>query len=172
MRCSRSLAAALLFATASMLAAENYRLGFSPGGSSLSVVLAAVASAKSSLLVACYEFTSPEIAKALEAVHARGVSVRVVADYRASKSKASQVRAMARAGIEVRLDRRYAIMHDKFMVIDSDGIETGSFNYTKDAIERNAENALWEWGVRDKASLYRAEWERLWKESGSSTAGR
>jgi len=56
-------------------------------------------------------------------------------------------------------------MHDKFMVIDGDAIETGSFNYSEGAVRHNAENALWEWKVADKAALYAAEWRRLWDES-------
>ena len=44
-------------------------------------------------------------------------------------------------------------------------IETGSFNYSEAAVKHNAENALWEWKVPDKATLYAAEWLRLWDES-------
>ena len=43
------------------MGAQNFELGFSPGGSSLKVVLDSIASAKSSILVACYEFTSRDI---------------------------------------------------------------------------------------------------------------
>jgi len=147
------------------LAAQNYELGFSPGGGSLKVVLDAIASAKSSLRVTCYEFTSSEIAAALEATAHRGVEVRIVADFKASGDRYSQIPVLRRFGIPVRLDRRYEIMHDKFMVIDDDAIETGSFNYSEGAVRHNAENALWEWKVADKAAVYATEWRRLWDES-------
>lgn len=162
------VALALGFAFAQFAApaqAQGYEAGFSPGGSALATVLHAIASAKVSIRVACYEFTSRDIAEALEAAAHRGVRVRIVADRKASESRYSQIRVLRLAGIPVRLDGRYAIMHDKFMVIDSDAVETGSFNYTDAAVQRNAENALWEWGVRDKAALYAAEWQRLWDES-------
>src|SRR5208337_1393995 len=139
----------VLLLAASPLAAQDYELGFSPGGSSLKVVLDAIASAKSSLLVACYEFTSRDI----------------VAAFKASEDRYSQIPILRRSGIPIRLDRRYEIMHDKFMVIDGDAIETGSFNYSDGAVRHNAENALWEWKVADKAALYAAEWRRLWDES-------
>jgi hypothetical protein len=84
-----AIALALLLAS-SFLAAQNYELGFSPGGSSLKDVLDAIASAKSSLRVACYEFTSREIATALEAAAHRGVEVRIVADFKASGDRYSQ----------------------------------------------------------------------------------
>jgi phosphatidylserine/phosphatidylglycerophosphate/cardiolipin synthase-like enzyme len=57
-----------------------------------------------------------------------------------------------------------AILHDKFLVIDGHQVETGSFNFTKAATERNAENAL----LIENAPLaarYAAEWRRLWAEA-------
>ena len=154
-----------LFLAASPLVAQDYELGFSPGGSSLKVVLDAIASAKSTLEVACYELTSREIAAALEDAAHRGVEVRIVADFKASEDRYSQIPILSRSGVPIRLDRRYEIMHDKFMVIDGDAIETGSFNYSEGAVRHNAENALWEWKAADKAALYAAEWLRLWDES-------
>ena len=154
-----------LFLAASPLVAQDYELGFSPGGSSLKVVLDAIASAKSTLEVACYEFTSREIAAALEDAAHRGVEVRIVADFKASEDRYSQIPILSRSGVPIRLDRRYEIMHDKFMVIDGDAIETGSFNYSEGAVRHNAENALWEWKAADKAAIYAAEWLRLWDES-------
>jgi phosphatidylserine/phosphatidylglycerophosphate/cardiolipin synthase-like enzyme len=160
------LLALLALLAPSQLQAKDYRLGFSPGGSALQVVLDSIASAKTSILVACYEFTSRDIAEALEAAAHRGVKVRIVADYKAAQGKYSQIRVMLAAGIPIRLDRKYAIMHDKFIVLDGDAVETGSFNYTDAAAKHNAENALWQWGVKELAAAYAAEWERLWAESG------
>jgi len=155
-----------LFAQTPLPAGATFDLGFTPGGTSLEVVLKAISSAKSTLLVAAYEFTSRDIAEALEAAAHRGVKVRIVADFKASKDKYSQLSILSSAGIPVRLDERNAIHHHKFMVIDSSSIETGSFNYTTSAIKRNAENALVLWNVPNLAGEYGKEWERLWGESG------
>ena len=62
----------------------SFDLGFSPGGSSLEMVLKAISYAKSTLDVACYEFTARDIAAALESAAHRGVKVRIVADYKAA----------------------------------------------------------------------------------------
>lgn len=148
-----------------LTAGASLDLGFSPGGTSLEVVLKAISSAKSTLLVAAYEFTSREIAEALESAAHRGVKVRIVADFKASKDKYSQILILRSAGIPIRLDERYAIHHHKFMVVDSGSIETGSFNYTSSAIKRNAEDALVLWNVPNLAAEYSREWERLWGES-------
>ncbi len=40
------------------------------------------------------------------------------------------------------IDAKHAIAHNKVMVIDGQTVVTGSFNFTKAAQERNAENLL------------------------------
>jgi len=154
------------FAQAATLSpSTTYEIGFSPGGGALAVVLHAIELAHRTIRVACYEFTNREIADALLAAARRGVDVAIVADARASEQRYSEIPYLAREGIPVRLDARYAIMHDKFMVIDSGGVETGSFNYSLAAVRENAENALLLRDVPDLAASYLAEWQRLWQES-------
>jgi len=146
-------------------AGASYDLGFSPGGTSLQVVLKAVGSAKATILVSAYEFTSREISAALVTAEEKGVKVQVVADFKASKDRASVLDQLRNAGIPVRLDKRYAIHHHKFMVIDAEHVETGSFNFTEAAVKHNAENALVLWHVPSLAASYTEEWNRLWGES-------
>lgn len=45
-------------------------------------------------------------------------------------------------GIPVYIDDKYAIAHNKVMVIDRGMVITGSFNFTKAEEEKNAENLL------------------------------
>jgi len=146
---------------------SSLEVGFSPGGTAVKLVLEVIGEAKSSIFVACYEFTDRDIAEALEAAAHRGVKVQIVADEKAARAKYSQVPIVAAAGIPVRLATRYAIMHNKFMVIDAATIETGSFNYTTAATKSNAENALVLRDAPELAKVYAAEWVRLWNEAGS-----
>jgi len=150
-------------------AGVSFEVGFSPGGSSLTVVEKAIDAAKSEILMACYEFTSLDIAQSLENAAHRGVKVKIVADWKAAQQQYSQTTVLENAGIPVRLDRHYAIHHHKFMVIDGVNLETGSFNYTTGAIKHNAENALVLWNVPQIAAVYAREWERLWEESQKLT---
>ena len=154
-----------LCAQAPLPSTASFNVGFSPGGTALIVVEKAIESSKSEILMACYEFTSRDIAEVLEAAAHRGVKVRIVADWKASHDRFSQVGILQEAGIPVRLDRRYAIHHNKFMIIDGATLETGSFNYTTAAVKHNAENALVLWNVPQIAQIYAREWERLWEES-------
>jgi phosphatidylserine/phosphatidylglycerophosphate/cardiolipin synthase-like enzyme len=101
----------------------------------------------------------------LESAAHRGVKVRIVADFKASHEQFSQVGILRDAGIPVRLDHRYAIFHHKFLVIDRETLETGSFNYTTAAIKHNAENAIVLWNSPSIAEAYATEWQRLWNES-------
>ena len=80
--------------------------------------------------------------KELEDAAHRGVEVRIVADFKASEDRYSQIPILSRSGAPIRLDRRYEIMHDKFMVIDGDAIETGSFNYSE--ASRQAQCREWD----------------------------
>ena len=54
--------------------------------------------------------------------------------------------------------------HHKFMVIDGKHVETGSFNYSAGAVNKNAENVLPLRDVPELAAQYAKEWQRLWGE--------
>jgi phosphatidylserine/phosphatidylglycerophosphate/cardiolipin synthase-like enzyme len=72
---------------------------------------------------------------------------------------------LANAGIPTRTSSRYAIMHNKFLVIDGRHVQTGSFNYTISAQQRNAENVIVLWNQPAIAAAYGREWQRLWREA-------
>jgi phosphatidylserine/phosphatidylglycerophosphate/cardiolipin synthase-like enzyme len=74
--------------------------------------------------------------------HKRGVEVQVVADKKGNSSQYTAVTFLSNQDVPMRLNGRYAIHHHKFMVIDGKHVETGSFNYSAAAADKNAENAL------------------------------
>jgi len=152
-------------AAAPLPAKATYEIGFSPHGASLDIILQAINSAEKSILVAAYSFTSKPISAALVAAHKRGVAVRVVADAKANSGQYSAVTYLANQHVPVRVNRNYAIFHHKFMVIDGRNLETGSFNYSAAAVNKNTENVLLLRGVPKIAGTYAREWEKLWKES-------
>jgi phosphatidylserine/phosphatidylglycerophosphate/cardiolipin synthase-like enzyme len=141
-----------------------YDIGFSPKRGALDVILAGIESAQVSILVAAYSFTSKPISEALRNAHKRGVDVKVVADAKGNSDKYTAVTFLANQGIAVRLNGKHAILHHKFMVIDGLHVQTGSFNFSAAAANRNAENVLLLWHVKPLADQYAAEWQRLWDE--------
>jgi len=142
-----------------------FEVGFSPKGKSLNIILGGIARAEKSILVAAYSFTSKPISTALLDAHKRGVAVKVVADAKSNSGKYSAVTFLANQGVPVRVNSRYAIFHHKFMVFDNRHLETGSFNYSAAAVDRNAENVLLLKDVPEIAEIYAREWQRLWNES-------
>lgn len=115
---------------------------FSPKGGCTDAVVEAVNSARKTLDVQAYSFTSTEIAKAIREAHERGVKVRVVLDKSNESGKYSGATYLFNAGVPVWIDSKHAIAHNKVMIIDGANLITGSFNFTKAAEQNNAENLL------------------------------
>jgi len=139
--------------------------GFSTGGTALNLILQFAGSARQSVNMAAYDFTSRPVAQVLSSSVARGVAVCLVDDEKKSRDRWSLVSALACAGVQVRVNGIYSTMHKKFIVADESAVETGSFNYTSSAEKRNAENALVITGEPETARQYQTEFNRLWNES-------
>jgi len=115
---------------------------FSPQGGCTEAIVKTLDQAKSSVLIQAYSFTSVPIAKAVVDAQKRGVKTEVIFDKSQRTEKYSSADFLAHAGIKVLIDDKHKIAHNKIMVIDSNTVITGSFNFTKAAEEGNAENLL------------------------------
>jgi phosphatidylserine/phosphatidylglycerophosphate/cardiolipin synthase-like enzyme len=74
--------------------------------------------------------------------HRRGVQVQVILDGSQRTEKYSEADFLRDSEISTLIDAQHAIAHNKIMVVDDYLIVTGSFNFTKAAEEKNAENLL------------------------------
>ncbi|CAG9169955.1 phospholipase D family nuclease [Cupriavidus pinatubonensis] len=155
----------LVSAAQSLPAGTSFEAGFSPGQGALDVVLKGIGAAKKQILVAAYSFTSKPVATALVEAKRRGVNVFVVADQAENSKGYTAATFLANAGVQVRLNGKYSILHHKFMVIDGEHLQLGSFNYSSAAVSKNAENVLLLWHAQAIADTYSAEWKRLWDEA-------
>jgi len=160
-----SILSILLLATVPAVAEQTVpQVCFTPGGKCTDLIVREIASARQSILVQAYSFTSVPILAALKAAHARGVDVGVIVDKTSARqsksgSRYSAATYLSNAGIAVWVDTKVAIAHNKVMVIDGETVITGSFNFTAAAQKSNAENLL----VLDDPALaaqYKANWER------------
>jgi phosphatidylserine/phosphatidylglycerophosphate/cardiolipin synthase-like enzyme len=136
-----------------------------PEGAAQRLVIKVIDSAHSSIEMAAYEFTSKPIADALIRAARRGVKVYLVADAGANASGGASRVGYVSADVSARVDDVYAIMHNKFVVVDEETVETGSFNYTHAAAASNAENVVVLWHRPDVASAYVRRFQDLWNES-------
>lgn len=139
-------------------------LEFTPGNAE-TLIIALLNSAEERIRIASYSFTSKPIAEALVAARDRGVDIKVVMDKSNRTSQYSSATFLKNQRIPVRINERYAIMHNKVIVVDDKHTKTGSFNYSKAAATRNAENVLVLYDIPEIAGRYTEEWQRLWDEA-------
>lgn len=111
-------------------------------------IVTEIGAATETVQVAIYTFTSEPIKEALlDAMTLRGVTVNLVADAGQTFTISDQetfLDELTASGAEVRVANGFGggIMHNKFAVIDSATVLTGSFNWTRSAEYENDENLL------------------------------
>ncbi|NXT32228.1 PLD6 hydrolase, partial [Pelecanoides urinatrix] len=133
------------------------------GDCSLSRLLRRLLSARRSLELCLFAFCSPQLGRAVQLLHRRGVRVRVVTDAQYMTLRGSQIGLLRHAGIQVRHDQESGYMHHKFAIVDRRMLITGSLNWTTQAIQNNRENVL----VVEDAEYVKPfldEFERIWEE--------
>jgi phosphatidylserine/phosphatidylglycerophosphate/cardiolipin synthase-like enzyme len=115
---------------------------FSPNGGGESAIVRHINAAKKSLRILAYSFTSDGIITAVISAKNRGVDVVAVLDKSHMKERNGAAERFKNAGVTTLIDGKHAIQHNKTMIIDGIEVVTGSYNFTKSANERNAENVL------------------------------
>jgi phosphatidylserine/phosphatidylglycerophosphate/cardiolipin synthase-like enzyme len=130
---------------------------FSPKGGCTQAVVEEVGHARKEILVQAYSFTSVPIAQALLGAFKRGLRVEALLDKSQRSERYTSAAFLANSGIPTWIDDAHAIAHNKVIVIDRETVITGSFNFTKAAEEKNAENLMI---VRSKdlTRLYLENW--------------
>jgi phosphatidylserine/phosphatidylglycerophosphate/cardiolipin synthase-like enzyme len=144
--------------------AQQVQVCFSPppkGGCDPTVtIVQEINAAHKTVLVQAYALTSREITSALLEAKHRGLDVRAIVDrsqLHKDRSDAFAVQRLAIGGVPVWVDTISGIAHSKVIVIDSNTVITGSFNFTWSAEHKNVENLLI---VRD--SSIAAQYEQNW----------
>ena len=108
-----------------------------------SVIIKNINNAKESINIAMYYFTDREIAQSVIRAKEKGVDIKIYLDKSQIDLEYSKSRYFVNNGIEsIRLSSNDSIMHNKFAIIDSKIVITGSYNWTASAGERNDENLL------------------------------
>lgn len=130
----------VLLLSACALNANIERVCFPPGCENL--IIHQIDSAKSEIRIQAYSFTSAPIAEALLAAHKRGVTIQIILDKSQRTDKYSSYTFFKNTGVPVFIDSAHSIAHNKIIIIDREIVITGSFNFTKAAETKNAENLL------------------------------
>jgi phosphatidylserine/phosphatidylglycerophosphate/cardiolipin synthase-like enzyme len=125
-----------------ILSLVRTELYFSPKGGAEAAIVRAIGQTKNEVCVLAYSFTSAPIDEALAAAHQRKVKIIVILDKSQTTARGGRLRSLQEAGVPVFIDSAHAIAHNKVMILDKHRVITGSFNFTRSAEERNAENLL------------------------------
>ena len=138
---------------------------FTPGGDAEGAIMRALFDARHNVRVQAYLLTSRSVAYGLVEAKNRGVDVEVLADREmVEKGEHSLIPLLVDNHIPVWLEVRYAIAHNKIMIIDSEDegamVVTGSFNFTHSAQVHNAENLLILRGNPALVKAYVDNWQR------------
>jgi phosphatidylserine/phosphatidylglycerophosphate/cardiolipin synthase-like enzyme len=131
-----------VFLSACAFNADIAGVYFSPQGGCEQAIIQQIEQAKTEIKIQAYSFTSEPIAESLLAAHKRGVDVQVILDKSQKTQSYSSYTFFKNQGIPVFIDSAHAIAHNKIIIIDKQIVITGSFNFTKAAEEKNAENLL------------------------------
>ena len=162
------LAAILLlyiaFLPAAPCAGCNAKVGmvFSPGAEG--EVVAFIGSAKESVDVEMYVFTSDDVARALGEAAARGVRVRVIMEPRIEDSRKQKMfDTLLALGCDARwASFEYKLTHSKFIVVDGKRALVGSINFSESALNYNRETALEVQGavVAELVAVFEEDWKK------------
>ena len=121
---------------------DKINVCFTPPSGCGSLIAQEISKAKKTIFVQAYGFTSKPIIYQLKEAKNRGVKVSIILDGGHLSKNKPIYQELKDAGIEVSSDKMSGIAHNKVMIIDKHKVITGSFNFTKSADTRNAENVV------------------------------
>ena len=132
-----------------------------PGRTIIAALIEDINAAKYSIDVAMYNFTLKDIIEALTKASQRGVAVRILVDSDAIDKL--DLILLKSTGVYVMGDRRESLMHNKFVVIDSRVLWTGSLNLTASGAE-NDENVQVRLESKELAANYLLKYNEMFNE--------
>ena len=146
MKC-RSSAAKFVFLICSIIAFSacakpTVSVCFTPRDNCTSTITHEIEQAKTEILVQAYSLTSKPIADAIVKAKDSGVSIGVILDRSSKFARNSATFFSVLNGIPTYLDGRHSIADNNMIVIDKRTVITGSYNFTNESDEKNAENLL------------------------------
>jgi len=129
---------------------------FSPKGGCQEAMVREIQRARREILVQAYSFTADPLTYGLVDAKKRGVNVEILLDRSNEQEQYSDLRILLDQGLAPLIDAKHAIAHNKVMIIDQRVVVTGSYNFTNQAENENAENVVIIKGNRSLIQSYRA----------------
>jgi phosphatidylserine/phosphatidylglycerophosphate/cardiolipin synthase-like enzyme len=133
---------------------------FAPEGRVIDAIINEVNAARSRVRFMAFSFTQDDLGQTMLRRAGQGITIEGIFETRGSETEFSELRAMHCAGLDVRQDGNNFTFHHKVIIIDTETVITGSFNFSENAVTSNDENLLII-KDRDLAAQYIAEYERM-----------
>lgn len=154
-------------ASATKVSGANMEWAFTKAGQHPEkLLIKAIGEAKSTLDVAIYSLTHPDIVQAILDAEQRGVAVRIISDEQQSGGEAQKkaIQRLHDAGIPIKIDNHSGLMHLKMTIVDGSIATIGSFNYSKAASTTNDEVIMI---IHDAkvAESFTAEFKDMWSNT-------
>lgn len=115
---------------------------FSPKGGCQAAIVRELMKARREILVQAYSFTADPLTFALVEMKKAGVTVDIVLDKSNEVDRYSDLHFFIENQMDVKIDHDHAISHNKIVIIDKKVLITGSYNFTNQAENENAENVI------------------------------
>lgn len=130
---------------------------FSPNGGLSAALVKVISKARKEILLQGFTFSSRTISDALCAAKKRGVHIEILLDPINEKDPTSDLSFLLDSGLDPHIDDNHGCAHNKVLIVDNRTLVTGSFNFTRQSEEENAENLLVVQGVPELIYSYREQ---------------
>jgi phosphatidylserine/phosphatidylglycerophosphate/cardiolipin synthase-like enzyme len=115
---------------------------FSPEDNIERIILERIKKAKKSVHFMAFSFTSEKLGEEMIRLRKKGILVGGIIEKIGSNTSSSEYVKMRLEGIQVLTDKNKYRMHHKVIIIDEETVITGSYNFSKNANEKNDENII------------------------------
>ena len=136
---------------------------FTPSDECETSIINYINKAENNIDIAVYSINNDKIVSALKKAHKRGVNLRILTDKLQAASKSSKVVELYKYGINIRVNSKHKIEHNKFAIYDKQSASSGSFNWTNPASTKNSENCIFITNNTSAIDAYLKRFEYLWQ---------
>lgn len=136
---------------------RSYKFFFTPRDSIINEINTSIRNSRRHIWVAASKLSNKQLIAELNLVILRGIFVQIIVDSDSTRETNSQLALLAKRGACIYIDGNHKTFHNKYIVIDDNLVITGSYNYTRDSEERNAENVVF-MTSSSAVSAYLADW--------------
>ncbi len=158
----RILFAILLVLLICLPCSAKVEINFTPSNDCEDSIIKYINSSEKTIDIAVYSINNDKIVEALKKAYDRGVKLRILTDKLQASAKSSKIIDLYKYGINIRVNSKHKIEHNKFAIYDRQVTSTGSFNWTNPASNKNSENCVFLVQDKNAVNKYCRRFEQLW----------